>query len=293
MVWKVLFWIQLVIFGIFFVIGYLHSSQAGSQNVTEIGYLSSIFAGLIYLCFMISLYSLGRKKQYFKKPASILLLIMSFVFIILPFGYSMWKSAQNDVNTDPFISTSVENQIMFGIVTFIVCLIFILFTHGIGFAGLIGNIIKSKELEPVNKPYWKMLTVCELLACITTLIPLVVNFKMIPQFNFADVGAIICVIYCAIALVGYSWSKKIFSQKFWQISMPIYIVLFIYIRNVSHSQIYLDIMGYSSQVMNLISFNIICYILMLLMLFAVLKYAYTNEVYKKEEVCVEEKEQNG
>ena len=273
-------------------IGYLFALRWENFNPNEVSYITSFLTHILYLVMLYSLYSLGWKKQYFKKSGSILLLILSLIFIISGFAYSLWSSEQIVINSDPIISSSLMYQIVFMVVTFIFGLVFLFFIHGIGFAGLIGNIIKSKELEPVNKPYWKMLTVYEIFACITILIPLVVNFKMIPQFNFADVGAIICVIYCAIALVGYSWSKRIFSQKFWQISMPIYIVLFIYIHNVFHSQTYLDIMGFS-QIMNLISFKIIYYILMILVLFAVLKYAYTNEVYKKEEVCVEEKEQNG
>ena len=235
MFWKVLFFVYLFFI---LILSNIQSSDVASGGISAIAYE---FFGLIYLIFGIFLalvyfYALGWKKQIITPLynkyiliAGIILNLLLIIFFCIEGHNYLYNDMLIYAMREGMVPRNPDFQALLWITRFEVILyglwyVFLLFTPF--YTGYYFYSKKNREFATVKYSGRKMFAIFVLLNFIPMILMSMLAFiEDFVAYNAFDILSILCCFYFTIGVCSYAFGQKIFSQKFWYFTLPIFTII--------------------------------------------------------------------
>ncbi len=277
MIWKILFIFCAL------VLAYLQlGGLANFMTLAEVNILLGYILSAIVVFILGYFYSLGWNKRLFSLKANNII----FSFIVLYIIFSMVMAVISGITPIVFeikqqtAGTVADSSIYLSTIMLLGLSAFVLYS--LLYSPVIIAFFKYKNrfenLQPVNKPYWKMFLTFLSGYNITSIIYVLLMADFL-TINLWDILLIISMVYEIFIMIGFAYNIKFGPQILWKISSVPFVLL-------SCAEFFLC----SDQVKDLLYFNLILnsyvslgatVIITVLILYVLYSYAFKTSVYQK------------
>ena len=229
MFWKIIMWIYIIIYTILLFVTWngMDIQEGTPWNIAVISYICLIT--LILCCGYF--YAVGSKKQLFSKKANNIIL---GIFILS----SILKPIQTIMSELPLLRSGeiAHNYAQYGIYDyqlvitgFTISLIIEIVVEAFLFwvLPIIAYVIYRKNCETyqeVEKSYWKIFACYLIYMVFVNLISVIMESDFYKDFYMFEKITPILSLFSLLAIIGFSFNKKIFPQIFWKIAVPVLII---------------------------------------------------------------------
>ncbi len=279
MFWKILFIFCAL------VLTYLQfGGLANFMTLAEVNILLGYILSAIIVFILGYFFSLGWNKRLFSLKANniifsliVLYMIFSMVMAVIsgitPIVFEIKRQTAGTVSDSSIYLSTI---MLLGLSAFVL--------YSLLYSPVIVAFFKYKRrfenLQPVDKPYWKMFLTFLSVYNVTSIIYVLIMADFLTS-NLWDILLIISMIYEIFMMVGFAYNIKFGQQFFWKITSIPFVIL-------SCVEFFLC----SDQIKDLLYFNLVLnsyvtlagtIVIAVTMLYALYSYAFKDSVYKKIE----------